>query len=172
MTGPATLGASTGPVSLWQNLDFRRLWIGETVSQFGSAISGVALPLVALLVLDASTLQVGLLATFQSVAFLLIGLPSGAWIDRMRLRAVLITNNLIRLVALVSIPLAQATGTLSIGQALRRRLGDECQHRLLRRGLPVLPAWWWTARPWWRATPAFRQASRSPRWPPLPSAAD
>lgn len=116
MTGPATLGASTGPVSLWQNLDFRRLWIGETVSQFGSAISGVALPLVALLVLDASTLQVGLLATFQSVAFLLIGLPSGAWIDRMRLRAVLITNNLIRLVALVSIPLAQATGTLSIGQ--------------------------------------------------------
>ena len=101
---------------LWHHRDFRRLWIGETVSQFGSAISTLALPLVAILVLHASTFQVGLLTTLEAIAFLLIGLPAGAWIDRMRYRWVLITNDLIRLVALGSIPLGQALGVLTIGQ--------------------------------------------------------
>lgn len=100
---------------LWHHLDFRRLWIGETVSQFGSAISLLALPLTAILVLHASTFEVGLLATFESIAFLLIGLPAGAWVDRMRFRWVLITNDVVRFVALASIPLAQALGGLTIG---------------------------------------------------------
>lgn len=102
--------------NLWRHLNFRRLWIGETVSQFGSAVTGIALPLAALLVLKASTFQVGLLAAFESVAWLLVGLPSGAWVDRMRLRVVLIVNDLIRLVALGSIPVAYACGVLTIGQ--------------------------------------------------------
>jgi MFS family permease len=101
---------------LWHHLDFRRLWIGETVSQFGSAISNLALPLVAILVLHASTFQVGLLATFESLAFLLVGLPAGAWVDRMRFRSVLIVNDVVRAVAIGSIPAAQAMGVLSIGQ--------------------------------------------------------
>ncbi|GAC1524694.1 MAG: hypothetical protein NVS3B1_12780 [Marmoricola sp.] len=53
--------------------EFRSLWIGETGGQFGSAVSGIALPLVALLSLNASTLQVGVLAAFESVAWLLVG---------------------------------------------------------------------------------------------------
>jgi MFS family permease len=101
---------------LWHHMDFRRLWIGETVSQFGSAISNLALPLVAILVLHASTFEVGLLATFESIAFLLVGLPAGAWVDRMRYRLVLITNDVVRFAALGSIPLAQLLGVLTIGQ--------------------------------------------------------
>jgi MFS family permease len=101
---------------LWHHLDFRRLWIGETVSQFGSAISNLALPLVAILVLHASTFEVGVLATLESLAFLLVGLPAGAWVDRMRFRWVLITNDVVRFVALGSIPLAQGLGGLTIGQ--------------------------------------------------------
>jgi MFS family permease len=101
---------------LWHHLDFRRLWIGETVSQFGSAVSNLALPLVAILVLHASTFEVALIATFESLAFLLVGLPAGAWVDRMRYRWVLITNDVIRFAALGSIPLAQLLGVLSIGQ--------------------------------------------------------
>jgi MFS family permease len=101
---------------LWHHLDFRRLWIGETVSQFGTMVSQLALPLVAILVLHASTFQVGLLATFEMLAFLVVGLPSGAWVDRMRYRWVLIVNDLIRAAALASIPLAQALGVLTIGQ--------------------------------------------------------
>ena len=101
---------------LWHHLDFRRLWIGETVSQFGTFVSQLALPLVAILVLHASTFQVGLLATLEMLAFLVVGLPAGAWVDRMRFRWVLIVNDLIRFVALGSIPLAQLFGILSIGQ--------------------------------------------------------
>jgi MFS family permease len=101
---------------LWHHLDFRRLWIGETVSQFGTFISQLALPLVAILVLHASTFEVGLLATLEMLAFLIVGLPVGAWVDRMRFRWVLIVNDVIRALALGSIPLAQLLGVLTIGQ--------------------------------------------------------
>src|ERR1700722_12070829 len=101
---------------LWQHLDFRRLWIGETVSQFGTMISQLALPLVAILVVHASTFQVGLLTTLEMLAFLVIGLPAGAWVDRMRFRVVLIVNDVIRAIALGSIPVAQLMGVLTIGQ--------------------------------------------------------
>jgi MFS family permease len=101
---------------LWHHLDFRRLWIGETVSQFGTMVSQLALPLVAILVVHASTFEVGLLTAFETAAFLVVGLPAGAWVDRMRFRAVLIVNDVLRALALASIPLAQAFGALSIGQ--------------------------------------------------------
>ncbi len=106
----------TRRAGLWHHLDFRRLWIGETVSQFGTMVSQLALPLVAILVVHASTFEVGLLSAFETLAFLLIGLPAGAWVDRMRFRWVLIVNDLVRAAALASIPLAQLLGVLSIGQ--------------------------------------------------------
>ncbi len=101
---------------LWHHLEFRRLWIGETVSQFGTMVSQLALPLVAILVVHASTFEVGLLTAFETAAFLVVGLPAGAWVDRMRFRWVLIVNDLIRAVMLGSIPLAQLMGILTIGQ--------------------------------------------------------
>jgi MFS family permease len=101
---------------LWHHLEFRRLWIGETVSQFGTAISELALPLVAILVVHASTFEVGLLTAVQMAAFLVVGLPAGAWVDRMRFRWVLIVNDLIRAALLASIPLAQLMGILTIWQ--------------------------------------------------------
>jgi MFS family permease len=101
---------------LWHHRDFRRVWIGQTVSEFGSNVSILALPLTAILVLHASTFEVGLLVTLESLAFLLIGLPAGAWVDRMRFRRVLIVSDLIRVVAMGSIPVTNAFGALTIGQ--------------------------------------------------------
>ncbi|MDX6222212.1 MAG: hypothetical protein QOD91_1266 [Frankiales bacterium] len=101
---------------LWHHLDFRRLWIGETVSQLGTTVSQLALPLVAILAVRASTFEVGLLGAFQTVAFLLVALPAGAWVDRMHFRSVLIVNDLIRAVALGSVPVAQLLGWLTMGQ--------------------------------------------------------
>ncbi|MGH3938336.1 MAG: MFS transporter [Pseudonocardiaceae bacterium] len=101
---------------LWHHRDFRRLWVGDTISQFGTTISRLALPLLAVLVLDASTFEVGLLVAFETVAFLLIGLPAGVWVDRMRRRRVLIVNDLVRAVAIGSLPVAHAAGVLSIEQ--------------------------------------------------------
>src|SRR3954471_11577108 len=101
---------------LWHHLNFRRLWIRETVSQFGTMISQLALPLVAILVVHASAFEVGLLTAFETLGFLVVGLPAGAWVDRMRFRSVLIVNDILRAAALGSIPLAQLLGVLTIGQ--------------------------------------------------------
>jgi MFS family permease len=101
---------------LWHHLDFRRLWIGETVSHFGTQVSQIAIPLVAILVVHATTFEVGLLTAMETLGFLIVGLPAGAWVDRMRFRSVLIVNDILRAVALGSIPLAQMLGVLSIGQ--------------------------------------------------------
>jgi MFS family permease len=101
---------------LWHHLDFRRLWIGETVSQFGTQVTFIALPLVAILILHASTFEVGVLTALDTLGFLIVGLPAGAWVDRMRFRSVLIVNDLIRAAALGSIPLAYALDALTIGQ--------------------------------------------------------
>lgn len=92
---------------LWHQIGFRRLWIGETISQFGTIISQLALPLVAILVVHASIFEVGLLTALETAAFLFVGPPAGAWVDRMRFRSVLIVNDLIRAALLGSIPLAQ-----------------------------------------------------------------
>jgi MFS family permease len=101
---------------LWHHQNFRRLWIGDTISQFGSMVTGLALPLLAILVLRASTFEVGLLEAFGTLAFLLVGLPAGALVDRMRRRWVLVANDVIRAVTLGSVPLAAAFGVLRIGQ--------------------------------------------------------
>ncbi|MET3807718.1 MFS family permease [Nakamurella sp. UYEF19] len=113
-TDPTTTPHRRG--GLWHHRDFRRLWIGETVSQFGSTVSQLALPLVAILAVHASTFEVGLLTTAETAAFLLVGLPAGAWVDRMRRRSVLIINDILRAIALGSIPVAQWAGMLTIGQ--------------------------------------------------------
>src|SRR5262245_25532423 len=96
--------------------DFRQLFIADTISQFGSQISVLALPLVAVLALDASALEVGILAACETVAFLLVGLPAGAWVDRMRRRDVLIVGDVGRALVLASVPLAWWLGVLSMAQ--------------------------------------------------------
>ena len=101
---------------LWGHRDFRRLWIGETVSQFGTTVGQLALPLAAILVVHASAFEVGLLTAFETLAFLAIGLPAGAWVDRLRLRFVLIGTDLIRAGAIASVPAAAALHALTIGQ--------------------------------------------------------
>ena len=68
---------------LWRHADFRRLWIGQTISETGSRVSMLAIPLVAVLALHADAFAVGLLGTFEYLPFLLVGLPAGVWVDRL-----------------------------------------------------------------------------------------
>ena len=95
---------------------FRRLWFGQTVSEFGSQVTALALPLAAVLVLHASTFQVGLLTTTGYAAFLLIGLPAGVWVDRVRRKPVMIAADVTRAVMLASIPVAYGLGVLTLAQ--------------------------------------------------------
>jgi MFS family permease len=103
-------------LSLWRNGDFLRLWSAQTISQLGSQISALALPLVALLVLHASAFQVAVLATVEWLPWLLFSLPAGAWVDRVHRRPVLILADVGRGVALLSIPIAHWLGALTLGQ--------------------------------------------------------
>jgi MFS family permease len=96
--------------------DFTRLWAGDALSQFGTRISMLVIPVLAATTLDASAFQVALLTTFETLPFLLLGLPAGAWSDRMRRRPVLIAGDLGRAVTLGSVPLAAALGVLTLGQ--------------------------------------------------------
>ncbi|MEU5930798.1 MFS transporter [Streptomyces antimycoticus] len=86
--------------------DFRLLWTGETVSGLGNSITVVGLPLIAVEVLDASSTAVGLLAAAVWLPWLLVGLPVGAWVDRIHKRPLMIACDLVAVVALGSIPLA------------------------------------------------------------------
>src|SRR5437763_5254338 len=101
---------------LWRNADFVKLWIGQTISHAGSGITGVALPLTAVLVLSATPVQMGILNALDGLAVLLIGLFAGVWVDRLRRRPVLIATDLGRALLLGSIPLAAFLHLLRIEQ--------------------------------------------------------
>jgi MFS family permease len=98
--------------------DFRLLWIGETTSSLGSSISGVALPLVALAVLHASVLAISALTAAAWLPWLIVGLPAGAWVDRLPRRRVMMTADLVSLSAFASVPVAAAGGWLTVTQLL------------------------------------------------------
>src|SRR6266480_134489 len=101
---------------LWKNSDFVKLWLGQTVSHFGSGITGIALPLTAVLVLAATPAQMGILGALDGVSVLVIGLQAGVWVDRVRRRPLLIATDLGRAFILSTIPLAALLGVLRIWQ--------------------------------------------------------
>src|SRR2546421_6257785 len=101
---------------LWKNSDFVKLWLGQTVSHFGSGITGIALPLTAVLVLAATPAQMGILGALDGVSVLVIGLQAGVWVDRVRRRPLLIATDLGRAFILSTIPLAALFGVLGIRQ--------------------------------------------------------
>lgn len=102
--------------TLWRNADFLKLWSGKTVSAFGSQISTTAISLAAILTLQASAAQLGLLGALASVPALLLGLPAGVWADRTRRRPVMIVTDLLRAAALATVPLAALLGVLGFAQ--------------------------------------------------------
>ncbi len=101
---------------LWRHPDFLRLWGAQTVSQLGSQVSLLALPLVAILALHATTFEVAALGAMDFLPFLLFALPAGVWVDRLPRRPILVLADLGRGAALASVPLAAAFGALTIWQ--------------------------------------------------------
>jgi len=103
---------------LWRHPDFLKLWMGQSVSLFGSMITGFALPLVAILALHAGPAQIALVAGAQAVPPLLFSLAAGVWVDRLRRRPLLIAADLGRAALLATIPLFALLGRLSLTQLL------------------------------------------------------
>ncbi len=101
---------------LWRNADFRSLWIARSISSFGSLMG--ALPLTALVYLDASVQEMGLLAAATSTPVLMFALPIGVWIDRLPRRLLMVGADLGRFVLLATVPSAVVIGRLQIEHLL------------------------------------------------------
>jgi MFS family permease len=106
------------PSNLWHNGAFVRFWTGRTISIFGSLITRMAIPFVAILVLGAGAFEVALLRSMDLAVVLVVGLFAGAWVDRLRRRPILIWSDLARAAILGSVPLAFVLGVLALPQLL------------------------------------------------------
>jgi len=101
---------------LWKDREFLKLWWGQAISEVGSQVSALALPTVAILILSATPFQVGLLEALAFLAFPVLGLVAGVYADRIRRRPIMIVCDLLRMLALGSVPAAYVLGLLTIEQ--------------------------------------------------------
>lgn len=104
--------------ALWAHGDFMKLWTGQSISEFGSQISQLAIPLLALRQLHATTFEFALLGVLGFMPFILFALPAGVWVDRLRRRSILIVGDVSRAILLALIPILWALGVLQIWQLL------------------------------------------------------
>jgi MFS family permease len=102
--------------SLLHHRDFLKLWSSQTVSMFGTQVTLLAVPLIAALVLDVSAFEFGLLGAVAFLPFILVSLPAGVWVDRLRRRPILIVGDVGRGIALLTIPIAFVFDALTIWQ--------------------------------------------------------
>ncbi len=100
--------------SLWQHRDFMRLWIGQSVSRLGDQFTAFALPVLAVLALNPTAAEMGILAAAGTAPFLLFGLLVGVWVDRLAKRPVLIVGDFGRGILVGSIALLGFAGLLQM----------------------------------------------------------
>jgi MFS family permease len=101
---------------LWRHADFLKLWGGQTISELGSQVTVLALPTVAVLLLHAGTLEIGILTALQRLPFPILGLFVGVWVDRVPRRRLLIAADVLRLLAVASVPAAAVLSVLTLLQ--------------------------------------------------------
>ena len=108
---------------LWRNRDFVLFWQASTISAFGTSITRLALPLIATLTLDASPVEIGLIAFAQEAPLLVLGLFAGVWVDRYRRLPIMRVTDLLRFVLLLLIPIAYWQDFLSVPLLIGTAIG-------------------------------------------------
>jgi len=101
---------------LWSHRDFLKFWVGDTITQFTGQISALALPTVAVLTLNVTGFQLGVIEALGFIAFPTLGLFVGVWMDRVKRKPVLIVANLVQVATLASVPVAYLLGVLGLYQ--------------------------------------------------------
>ena len=99
---------------LWRNPEFVKLWGSLTITAFGAQITNLALPLTAAVLLHASPWQMGVLVALETLPFALVSLHAGVLIDRVRKLPIVIAADIGRGLALLAIPIAAFTDSLSV----------------------------------------------------------
>ncbi len=113
--------------ALWRNHDFLNLWSAETIAQFGSQLSLVAVPLIAALTLNASPFEMGILAASGSAAGLVLGFIAGVWVDRLPRKPLMIAMDVGRALTFAAIPVAALMDLLSYQLLLVVAILGGCQ---------------------------------------------
>ena len=113
---PSPPRAGTSRLGLWRHADFVKLWTASTISLFGSQVSMIAIPAIAIITLKVSPFEAAMLGFFELLPFILFTLPAGVWVDRLRRRPILIAGDVGRAIALATIPVAFSAGALTIWQ--------------------------------------------------------
>jgi MFS family permease len=103
---------------LWSHPDFLKLWAGQSISEFGSQISQLAIPWLAAVGLHASPLEFSFLGVLGFLPFILFALPAGVWVDRLRRRQILIVGDAARAALLLLIPILWAADALHMWHLL------------------------------------------------------
>jgi MFS family permease len=112
---PAVTGRRGG---LWRQRNFRLFWAGESISEVGNSVTLVVIPLVALDTLHTSTFIVTLLTAMVWLPWVVIGIPAGAWVDRLPPRPVMLACDAVSAAAYVSVPVAAWCGVLTVAQLI------------------------------------------------------
>jgi len=112
---PARTGRWGG---LLRQRNFRLFWTGESISEVGNSVTIVVIPLVAIDTLHTSTFVVTLLTAMVWLPWVIIGIPAGAWVDRLPPRPVMLASDAISVVAYASVPVAAWCGVLSVAQLI------------------------------------------------------
>ena len=97
---------------------FRRLWAANLAGSVGQQFGTLALSVTAVTTLHASTFEMSVIAALGSMAYLVLGIPSGVWVDRWSKRRVLLTAEVVRAVAIAGVPVAFVLGVLSVAQLM------------------------------------------------------
>lgn len=109
---------TTGRGGLLRQHNFRLFWTGESISAIGNSVTIVVIPLIAIETLHASTFIVTLLTAMVWLPWVVIGIPAGAWVDRMPPRTVMLVGDAVSVVAYLSVPIAVWCGVLTVGQLI------------------------------------------------------
>src|SRR5690348_7179006 len=107
---------------LWSHANFLKLWTGQSISELGSQVSVLAIPWLAAVGLHVSPIEFSLLEVFGFLPFILLALPAGVWVDRLRRRPILIASDIARAILLVLIPILWAVGALRVWHLLALQL--------------------------------------------------
>src|SRR5437867_1640909 len=99
--------------TLWRNHNFLKLWTSDTISQFGSQFTGLALPLTAVIILHSNPTEQGILVFVGTIPWLLFGLFVGVWVDRHRKQRIMVASNILRGSLLALIPIAAILGMIT-----------------------------------------------------------
>ena len=109
-----TAAGDEPPASLWRDRNFTTFWTAQAMSQLGAQLGQLAFPVLAVTLLQATEFEVGVLNAAGLAAFLVVGLPAGAWVDRWLKRRTMIAADLVRMAAMAAVPLLWWAGSLEI----------------------------------------------------------